>query len=126
MKATCKLCGALIDTSARMDNLFDEKREERERKLFFEMAWLHMQDRNRCAGAGGEKAAVALGQQRIVGITQDNGWFQRWRLLQEVETSDPQLIAKKREWREYLHTLTGILLEELENRPSAPAEKNIQ
>lgn len=107
MKATCKLCGGEIDTAPFMDNIFDEGRETRERTLFFQHLSAHIDPRSRRCLANNRSVGEhqELKRHRMIGITQDNGWFQRWRLLQEVTTDDPALLEKQIAWRRYLHHL---------------------
>jgi hypothetical protein len=100
MTATCKLCGATIQTEP--DNMFDEGRQARERAAFFQEIARHIEPRFKNCTARDQKTIPA----RMNQLTQDNGWFQRWRMLWLVETTDAHLREKAEEWREYLHSIT--------------------
>ena len=101
MKATCKLCNAVIETEP--DTVLDEHRERRELTAFWNKLAFHIDPKNRrCANDS------KLVQNAFAMTMQDNGWFQRWRLLARVTTTDEKLLVKMEEWREYLHTITSI------------------
>jgi hypothetical protein len=105
MKATCKLCGATIETPA--DNIFDKDRDARERRAFFRAIAAHIEP----AVAAGQQPAPAgvprctadidLVMARRQMVEQDNGWFQRWRLAQAVETEEPHILEKTTDWHSY-------------------------
>jgi hypothetical protein len=103
MKATCKLCNAVIETPP--DPHMDADRERRERTAFFQEVARHIDPRFKNCTANNQKSIPA----RMNQVTQDNGWFQRWRLLWLVDTTDEKLLAKKEEWREYLHAITAAV-----------------
>jgi len=122
MKGSCKLCGAVIETDP--DPIMDADHEKRERTVFFNRIAFHIDPRNhactkrdRMAGEGGyERSPDRKEQQaqhnnyvraRFNMSMQENGWFQRWRLLACLDSLDPYSLSKQEEWREYLHTITS-------------------
>ncbi len=121
MRATCKLCNAVIETDP--DPLMDDKREQRERTAFFNRVAFHIDPKNkRCSprpvepekgyqSTRGIPLAQQLVHNRFAVTMQDNGWFQRWRLLACVRDLDPKLQEKQEEWREYLNTITMKLVD---------------
>jgi hypothetical protein len=50
-------------------------------------------------------------QGRYGSVIQDNGWFQRWRLLHLVKCEEPGMIERAEQWRDYLHVITTPLPE---------------
>lgn len=119
MKGTCKLCNAVIETDP--DPIMDEEHEKRERTAFFNRVAFHVDPRNRACRVNNQKLVV----NRFVMQQQDNGWFQRWRLLACLNDLDAYSLAKQEEWRSYLHPITS---EEASRRapessePSPPVE----
>lgn len=111
MKATCKLCGVVIETDP--DPVMDEGREQRERMMFFNRVAFHIDPRNNRCLVNNRKFA----QNRFAMTIQDNGWFQRWRLLACLDNLDPYSLSKQEEWREYLHTITS---KEAGSAPESP------
>jgi hypothetical protein len=122
MKGSCKLCGAVIETDP--DPLMDADHEKRERTAFFNRIAFHIDPRNhactkreRSPGEGGYERSSDHKEQRAQHnkyvITrfnhtmQENGWFQRWRLLACLDSLDEYSLSKQEEWREYLHTITS-------------------
>lgn len=101
MKATCKLCGSVIETDP--DPLMDEQRDQRERIAFFNRVAYHVDPRNKICHVNNQKFVAG----RFAALSQDNGWFQRWRLLACLSDLDPILTGKQEEWREYLHLITS-------------------
>jgi hypothetical protein len=98
VKGSCKLCGAVIETDP--DPLMDEQREQRERTAFFNRVAYHIDPRNKICRSN-------FVDGRFRQAMQENGWFQRWRLLACLSDLDPKSAAKQEEWREYLHTITS-------------------
>jgi hypothetical protein len=113
VKASCKLCGAVIQTDP--DPLMDEQRDQRERTAFFNRVAYHIDPRNKICRPNNLKLVAG----RFNMAMQDNGWFQRWRLLACLSDLDAKLTAKAEEWREYLHTITSELPRNAESE-SAP------
>ncbi len=103
MKGSCKLCGAVIETDP--DPLMDEQRDQRERTAFFNRVAYHIDPRNKACRPNNAKLVVG----RFNHAMQDNGWFQRWRLLACLSDLDEKLTAAANTWREYLHTITSEL-----------------
>jgi hypothetical protein len=101
VKGSCKLCGAVIETDP--DPLMDEDHEKRERTAFFNRVAFHIDARNKRCTVNDKKLAI----NRYLMMTQDNGWFQRWRLLACLNDLDAYSLAKEEEWRSYLHTITS-------------------
>jgi hypothetical protein len=102
MKATCKLCGAVIESEP--DAILDEGRDQRTLTAFWNRLAYHVNPESRqCTPTN-----LKLVRNRFAMTMQDNGWFQRWRLLACVTTVDPKLVSKQEEWREYLHTITSL------------------
>jgi hypothetical protein len=102
MKGECRLCGREIETPP--DPVFDQKREERERRTFFQMIAAHIDPKiGLCAAP--DPAAI---RGRMNSVIQDNGWFQRWRLLHLVKCEDPAMIERAEQWREFLHVITTM------------------
>lgn len=100
MKGECRLCGRVIETPA--DPIFDAKRDERERRTFFQLIALHIDPNSRqCREPDHSKV-----KGRMAAVIQDNGWFQRWRLLHLVKTDEPDLLERSEQWRDYLHVIT--------------------
>lgn len=110
MKAVCKLCQAVIETEP--DTVFDENRDKREFTAFWNRLAYHIDPRNRLCANDGRLVQAAFAKTQ-----QDNGWFQRWRLLARVTTDDAKLLEKMEDWRDYLHTITSI------EASSVPVEK---
>jgi hypothetical protein len=102
MKAACKLCGAVIETPP--DPNMDDGRERRELNAFWNRVAAHIDPRSRQCTANDAKLPKA----RYAATMADNAWFQRWRLLACVTTTDEKLVGKKEEWRDYLHTITSV------------------
>lgn len=111
MKATCKLCNATIETPP--DPNMDEGRERRELNTFWNRVAAHIDPRTRQCTANDQK----LVHNRFAMAQQDNGWFQRWRLLACLNVLEPRLIDKQTEWRDYLHAITM--------QPETPAEEDL-
>jgi hypothetical protein len=122
VKGSCKLCGAVIETDP--DPLMDDQREQRERVEFFNRVAFHIDPKNhacelrqRKSGEGGYQRTHSIRdeqvrhrkyvQARFAALTQDNGWFQRWRLLACLTDLDAYSLAKEEEWRSYLQTITS-------------------
>ena len=101
MKGTCKLCGAVIETDP--DPVMDADHEKRTRNVFFNRIAFHIDPRNKRCTANDQK----LTHNRFGMLTQDNGWFQRWRLLACLNDLDAYSLSKEEEWRSYLHTITS-------------------
>ena len=101
MKGSCKLCGAVIETDP--DPLMDEDHEKRERTAFFNRVAFHIDPKNKVCRPNNQKLVLA----RFVALVQDNGWFQRWRLLACLNDLDAYSLSKQEEWRAYLHTITS-------------------
>jgi len=101
MKATCKLCGSVIETDP--DPIMDEDHEKRERTAFFNRVAFHVDPRNKRCTANNQKIV----QNRFAMLTQDNGWFQRWRLFACLDNLDAYSLEKQEEWRVYLSTILG-------------------
>jgi len=97
---TCKLCGALIEVPP--DRMLDEGREQRARNVLFNRIAAHIDPKTNLCTANNKKLIPA----RFTMTMQDNGWFQRWRLLACCNVDNPALLAKSEEWRQYLHTIT--------------------
>lgn len=117
MKATCKLCGQTLETPP--DNVFDKNRDARVRTAFFQMVARHIDPTSYLCQTPATQSAKThqiLRNTRMGIVTQDNGWFQRWRLLNVVDTLDPDLVAKKEEWRSYLHAITSEEFHEASKR----------
>jgi hypothetical protein len=102
MKGSCKLCGAVIETDP--DPIMDADHEKRERTAFFNRIAFHIDPRNKRCTATNQKLPV----NRFLMLTQDNGWFQRWRLLACLDSLDGYSANKQEEWRGYLHTITSV------------------
>lgn len=102
MKGSCKLCGTVIETDP--DPIMDADHEKRERNAFFNRIAFHIDPRNKRCTANDKKLPV----NRYLMMTQDNGWFQRWRLLACLSDLDAYSLSKQEEWREYLHTITSV------------------
>ena len=114
MKAACKLCGTVIETDP--DPNMDEGREQREKNQFWNRVAFHIDPKNRiCHKEWPDKDGQGrlrqndrqLAVNRFTAVSQDNGWFQRWRLLACLDNLDVTLTAKQEEWREYLHLITA-------------------
>jgi hypothetical protein len=112
MKATCKLCGVVIETDP--DPIMDDQRDQRERNTFFNRVAFHIDPRNKVCLVNNQKfSALATNAlknvcaNRFGHAMQDNGWFQRWRLLACLDNLDEKCTAKAEEWRDYLHTITA-------------------
>ncbi len=102
MKGSCKLCGAVIETDP--DPIMDEDHEKRERTAFFNRVAFHIDPKNKVCRVNNQKFVTG----RFAALTQDNGWFQRWRLLACLSDLDPYSLGKQEEWREYLSTITSV------------------
>lgn len=102
MKGSCKLCGTVIETDP--DPLMDEDHEKRERTAFFNRVAFHIDPRNKRCTANNQK----LIGNRFAMLTQDNGWFQRWRLLACLSDLDAYSLLKQEEWRAYLDAITSV------------------
>jgi hypothetical protein len=111
MKGTCKLCGAVIETDP--DPVMDEQRQQRERTQFFNRIAFHIDPKNKRCTANNSKLPV----NRFAIAMQDNGWFQRWRLLACLDNLDSYSLSKQEEWREYLHAITS---KEAGSAPESP------
>jgi len=115
MKGTCKLCGAVIETDP--DPIMDADHEKRERTAFFNRVAFHIDPRNKRCTANNQKVIV----NRFAMQQQDNGWFQRWRLLACLNDIDAYSLAKEEEWRSYLHTITSGEASRRAPEPSEPS-----
>jgi hypothetical protein len=119
MKATCKMCGALIETPP--DPMMDADREVRERRTFFQLIALHIDPKSGRCTPNNKKQIGA----RMAAVSQDNGWFQRWRLLHEVTDADPAIVEKVEGWREYLNAITTRPIDG-EDLPDAAKPESVQ
>lgn len=85
------------------DPVIDQDHEKRERTAFFNRVAFHIDPKNRRCTANNQK----LVGNRFAMQTQDNGWFQRWRLLACLNDLDAYSLSKEEEWRSYLQTITS-------------------
>jgi hypothetical protein len=121
VKGSCKLCGAVIETDP--DPIMDEDHEKRERTAFFNRIAFHIDPRNKRCTANNQKLPVS----RFNMLVQDNGWFQRWRLLACLDSLDAYSLAKQEEWRTYLHAITLPRTDEQESAPPVePKPESVQ
>ena len=119
MKGECRLCGRVIETPP--DPVFDQKRDERERRTFFQLIAHHIEPRSGQCPGDGDPTKIAG---RMASVIQDSGWFQRWRLLHLVKCDDPAMVSRAEEWRNYLHAITTALTEP-GDAPSEPQKPSL-
>ena len=87
--------------------------------MFFNRVAFHIDPRNHRCLVNNQKFSA----NRYAMAMQDNGWFQRWRLLACLDNLDEKLTAKAEEWREYLHTIT---VPKPAETPTEPKDKVMQ